>query len=745
MKRQNENKSPLSSRPKKGLLALLAVGLFCLPVTVLGSNGNKSKAAVEDDDGFERGGIEERARQDAVRIRADIPKTVEAQNIAQDPNATPQQRDAARRFVEQKQKNVQGAMDRHPQSSEVAAAASEFSLKTGNSRQARERAERAVALAKTPEESVGALEARAAAKAALGDRAGALSDAEAGLKINPRSEKLLTIKKLLGGRGQGGGAGPVKPPPAAGAAPWPAPRPATPAEWQRNMKGTPLYDAVARSQQSLAAKDFAGALAFADQAVRLDARDIMALFQRGQVHMAMKRYDLASEDLAMAVAQGMVWGALNKLLSKAYLKQGRYKPALDWAEEAVKTSPDDPEAYAARAAAKIALTRPAHELDVDLAALEKAGGFSGEIAEIRRYQAGWQPSVPPGPGQAAGLPERRPDIIGPVGGRTWGEQLGKRWRALSAQGKLAAVGAALVLAGLLGWLWSLVKSAWSGHKAAPFLPPPTPAGTILADRYEVVEREIAQGGMGTIDKGLDRRLGRYVAIKTIRPDKKDDPGHQKLFRNEKEVLSALDHENILAILDGFQQDGRYYIVTKLVQGVTVWDLVQAKGFLELKQAGSVLRQACSALDYAHERRVLHRDLKPNNMMLEAERLVILDFGIAKIVEELGTPAGLATIGAGTPAFAAPEVMEGRYSRESDLYSLGASLYYMLTGKLPFGLGGDQAKKLSADFEAAAKLRQALPAAVDSFFKTAMAASPRDRFHTGKELHEAFRKAIDGPA
>lgn len=597
--------------------------------------------------------------------------------------------------------------------------------------------------AKTAEEAAGALEARALANAAAGNRERALADAEAGLRIDPKNAGLLKIQRLLGGRERTTAAakavGPKAGQPPAAALPA-RPQTKSAKEWSE-LQGRRPSEAGRLFRESLEkqrARDLGAALAAAEKMIALDRNDPMGYLRRAQVLQALGRHSDAMLDLSLARRGWANDGEIAAMSANLLLQMQRFKEALAEAEEALRLSPGEAAAYWARARAKRGLGRPAEDFLRDGAeAARRSVAFEGAYQEMKALAeaeaaGGGRDRIAP----VSPLPEERPEGLGRMGGSSLGERLAEKLPAGGWRWGLAAL--ALPFIAFFGWL--LMKPERRGPNLRA---PTTPggAGRVVGGAYRIDE-ELGQGGMGTVFKGFDANLGRYVAIKVIRADQKDSKEAKELFAREVRALSALKHPNILTVYDGFEDGGTLYLVTELVTGANLYDLAGA-GPLAIKRAALIARQAGSALDHAHERGVIHRDLKTNNMMIEGERLVILDFGIAKVLSAITSPPDLATVGAGTPAFAPPEFMEGQVSREFDLYSLGAVLYHLLTGQLPFGPQGDLEAKRAGSFRPASELRQALPQGADAFFKRALAPRRNDRFHSGKELAEAFEQALSG--
>lgn len=219
------------------------------------------------------------------------------------------------------------------------------------------------------------------------------------------------------------------------------------------------------------------------------------------------------------------------------------------------------------------------------------------------------------------------------------------------------------------------------------------AGTRLGP-YEIVS-PVGVGGMGEVYRARDSKLGRLVAIKVLPSDVARDPEKIDRFQREAKVLASLNHPNIASIY-GFEDSDKPGLVMELVEGPTLADRILA-GPVPLEEALNIAKQVCDALEYAHERGIVHRDVKPANIKVAADGMVkLLDFGLAKALQSvgantdisssptlthLGTQAGMIL---GTAAYMSPEQAKGRtIDRRSDIWSFGCVLFEMLTGKMVF--------------------------------------------------------------
>ncbi|MFZ2055402.1 MAG: protein kinase [Candidatus Aminicenantales bacterium] len=211
---------------------------------------------------------------------------------------------------------------------------------------------------------------------------------------------------------------------------------------------------------------------------------------------------------------------------------------------------------------------------------------------------------------------------------------------------------------------------------------PFPIGSTFAGRYQIIE-ELGKGGMGRVIRALDKKLDEEIAIKFIRSDLTEDPAAVERFRTELKAARQVIHKNVARMFDLNEADGVPFITMEYVRGGDLKSLVKKVGRLDAQQAVRIVRQVAEGLGEAHRTGVIHRDLKPHNIMVDEEGTArITDFGLARL--RRADDATLTSPGMGTPAYASPEQVEGAdVDNRSDLYSLGIVLYEMLTGKIPF--------------------------------------------------------------
>jgi serine/threonine protein kinase len=213
--------------------------------------------------------------------------------------------------------------------------------------------------------------------------------------------------------------------------------------------------------------------------------------------------------------------------------------------------------------------------------------------------------------------------------------------------------------------------------------PNLPSGQLFAGRYEVLE-EVGQGGMGMVYRAFDRELGEVVAVKTLRPELLQDPTLIERFKSEIRLARHITDKHVVRTHDFGERDGVCYLTMEYVEGLTVRELLDTRGKLGVGPTLAIATQLAQSLHAAHEQGVIHRDIKPQNLLLDGEGgLKVMDFGIARLA---GGTSGLTEVGMaiGTPDYMSPEQMLGEtVTAGSDLYSMGVVLFECLTGQLPF--------------------------------------------------------------
>jgi serine/threonine protein kinase len=261
--------------------------------------------------------------------------------------------------------------------------------------------------------------------------------------------------------------------------------------------------------------------------------------------------------------------------------------------------------------------------------------------------------------------------------------------------------------------------------------------------YRIVA-PLGEGGMAAVYKAYQPAMDRYVAVKVLPRRLAGDPQFTARFQREAKILAKLLHPNILQVFDYGQAEGFSYIVMPLVPGGTLKDSLVGKP-LPLSRVLKIMTQIASALDFAHARKIVHRDVKPSNILIdESDNCLLTDFGLARMLEPVHqiTATG---VGIGTPDYMSPEQGLGeRLDNRSDIYSLGVVLYELLTGQVPYHAETPMAvilKHIHDPLPIPRSVNPAIPESVELVVLKAMAKAPRERFQTAGELLSALSHAM----
>ena len=271
--------------------------------------------------------------------------------------------------------------------------------------------------------------------------------------------------------------------------------------------------------------------------------------------------------------------------------------------------------------------------------------------------------------------------------------------------------------------------------------------TIAGCRLEAVA---GRGGMGVVWRATQLALGRPVAVKVIAPHYAEDPGFRERFQHEAHLAASIDHPNVIPVYEAGEGDGLLFLIMRWVQGTELRALLRREGRLEPAHAVRLLRPVSSALHAAHRRGLVHRDVKPANVLVavgdgEEEHVYLTDFGIAR---RLDTDAAMTRTGAlvGTLDYVAPERIEGgRGDAASDIYSLGCMAYETLTGAVPFDRPTELAKMHAHVHDPPPSVRDGegdVPPALDAIVRRAMAKDPAERFGSAAEMAVALTGALE---
>ena len=270
-------------------------------------------------------------------------------------------------------------------------------------------------------------------------------------------------------------------------------------------------------------------------------------------------------------------------------------------------------------------------------------------------------------------------------------------------------------------------------------------GMFLADRYEIIE-QIGTGGMADVYKAKCHKLNRYVAIKVMKSEFSQDKTFVSKFWAEAQSAAGLVNPNVVNVYDVGVENGIYYIVMELVEGITLKKYIEKRGKLPYKEAVSIAIQVANGMDAAHQHNIVHRDIKPQNIIISKEgKVKVTDFGIAKVASSatINTSASM-----GSVHYISPEQARGGYSDErSDIYSLGITIFEMLTGTVPFD--GDSAvavavQHIQDSIPAPSQLVEGIPISVDKIVLKCTQKKTDRRYQSASELIADLKKSLVMP-
>ena len=269
-------------------------------------------------------------------------------------------------------------------------------------------------------------------------------------------------------------------------------------------------------------------------------------------------------------------------------------------------------------------------------------------------------------------------------------------------------------------------------------------GMVIGDRYEILE-SIGAGGMSDVYKAKDRKLNRFVALKVLKREFSENKEFVSKFRTEAQAAAGLEHQNIVNVYDVGEENGIYYIVMELVEGITLKRYIEKKQRLSVKESVSIAIQISMGLEAAHNNGIVHRDIKPQNIMISKDgKVKVTDFGIAKATSSNTITSNVM----GSVHYASPEQARGGFSdAKSDIYSLGITLFEMLTGRVPFN--GETAvaiaiMQIQNEMPSPRKYVPEIPVSVEQIVLKCCQKSPDRRYQKMSELVEDLKKSLISP-
>lgn len=270
------------------------------------------------------------------------------------------------------------------------------------------------------------------------------------------------------------------------------------------------------------------------------------------------------------------------------------------------------------------------------------------------------------------------------------------------------------------------------------------SGMMIVDRYEIMG-QIGTGGMADVYKARDNKLNRFVAVKVMKSEFREDSTFIKKFTREAQAAAGLANPNIVNVFDVGEDNGVYFIVMELVEGITLKEYIRKKGKLSVREATSIAIQVCMGLDAAHAQNIVHRDVKPQNIIISTDgKVKVTDFGIARAASS----NTISSNAMGSVHYSSPEQVRGGYAdSKSDIYSIGITMYEMLTGRVPFD--GDTTvaiaiKHLQDEMEAPSKFAPDMPRSLEQIIYKCTQKSPDRRYASMAGVINDLKRSLIDP-
>ena len=484
-----------------------------------------------------------------------------------------------------------------------------------------------------------------------------------------------------------------------------------------------------RAQEGLRRRDWAAALTAAHAAAGFAPEgELLAGVLKAAALSMLGRHDEALSEVRTALRIKPQASGLHSVYAFILNRAGKYQEAQHSADASFEIRPDRAWAWYQLAYAQAG----AGDRTGSLRSLEQAARLDATGFALRRHRALTAADVQELLALFTADPglDAAPFLMVHPGAAT-------RRRLLMASAWLAAGVALLVLFFFLRKpMPSKPISSVSPLTGTGISLPGLPAG------YRVL-RQIGMGGMGAVYEAEDLSLQRRVAVKRMRDEIRNDPRERERFLTEARTVAKLHHPNIVNIHGIFEHEGEVFLIFEYLDGKTLDLVVYENGRLSIPEIKGMLIQVCSALTYAHSRAVIHRDLKPTNIMITRDnRVKVMDFGVARQAHDALSRLSVPATVAGTPPYMAPESETGVVRAESDLYSLAVCLYEMLTGARPFDgtSAGMLFTKMNMVFMPPSRKAPGLPLALDTFFSRALQADAEQRPRTAAAFLDEFLAA-----
>jgi tetratricopeptide (TPR) repeat protein len=488
---------------------------------------------------------------------------------------------------------------------------------------------------------------------------------------------------------------------------------------------------VKSASTKITMQDYFGAIADADKAIAADPDDEAAYFYRAAASNLVGRYGDAASDATRALMIDPHDAHAHDTRAWAYNNLGRFRDAISDSMHSLEIDPKNPYAFWNLGYA--------HEHQGDLSAM---------LSDLKAAAA-LNPQFEPAYRDAAQRHGLEPESLGAERfrrGQPRRTREQERRRSFAVVVLSSLIGGLLIALGFIHLYGSAQEQAAVARPGKPGKAPPLPA---LGDGY-VLGRELGTGGMGLVYEAFDKALERPVAVKVLRPELGVDTVARERFLQEARMVAALRHPAIVDIHAVVEDKAGLCLIFERIEGRTLEQILTERGRLSLSEARALLKPVCQGLDFAHRHGVVHRDLKPGNIMVtSAGQVKLMDFGISRperVVRDPLTPAEHATAH-GTPYYMAPEQERGEVRRESDVFSLGACLYEMVTGQRPYPAPFSLGAKASREYIRASIVNPALPHELDELLDWALHPDPSQRVRSAGDFWRLLDKikASEGAA
>ena len=636
-----------------------------------------------------------------------------------------------------------------PSKPRVQIAAASLYYETGNFKKAETAATRAIGLSKNDPD---AYKARALARSAMNDRKGAIEDVNKAVAINPQDEsaRLLTLlidsrkpvksfrtvsslqgmKRQLGIKTDSRDAvrsEPVK----IETSGVPRTVPNADASVSTDYAKSKAHTKTAQARNRLG--DYEGAVSYASLALEKDPDNLEAYMERANAYNSLGKYEDVIRDTTYIIGKDENNMQAFNLRSWALNHLDNPNDAANDAERAIGINPNFADSW----------------FNHGLAA-EKQGDYKRMLEDFkqaaalnesysRKYQDALAQYGGRVPGFSASVQNQASDLGGEVQ-EPVASPVSRYFMLLIFMlvgGTLIAVGLAHVLAGNNNIKENRGGKHNAGSRSAKGIISPAVFYEGVATGKYKIEKKVGEGAMGKVYLAVDKSLGRKVAIKKMNDEIKVNEREKQRFLDEARTVALLHHPNIVEIYTIFEESGDVFLVFEYLEGRTLDTVLNKDIRMSFNRVKGIYEEVAKALDYAHSKGVVHRDLKLSNIMLTAEGYVkVMDFGLAGRAIESKVNSGNREV-VGSPAYMAPEQEGGQSSVRSDIYSLGICIYESLTGVLPFQ-GPDFAnQKMRNFYEPVSQCVPGLPKAIDALLEKCLDVDPEKRFSSAEE----FRKAL----